>query len=506
MAVSDQAAGLNTWLGAAESVVSDPMGARRQPAKGSSHRCPNCEMSIHVMSSLTSSVCPFCSNTMERTVLESRLPTPEAGDETDAGRASEKYNKMHGGLVLGFNALLVLLITLAIYFKLHNLDYYWYQPWINLYSLSVGVFILSRFILAAFYLAPRDVGFEPTVTVVVACRNEDDSIGKTIGRIYQEGYPHSKLEVVAVNDGSTDRTLDEMMKALDRHPSLVVVDFEKNKGKRHGMAIGALLAKGEMLVYVDSDSFLMPGAIRKVVQGLVDPTVAAVAGHTDVENVGTNALTKMQDVRYFVSYRVLKAAESLFGAVSCCPGCFSAYRKVCVLNVLDRWLYQKFLGHYATFGDDRSLTNYLLRDYRVLYDDEALATTIVPEKWGKYIRQQCRWKRSWVREMLYAGRFMWCKHPVAAVSWYAMTVLPMLAPLVMLRALVWGPIMEHYFPSFYVGGVLVVTLLWSLFYLEKTGRPHWWAGFVFTITYVLFFSWQGYYALATMRKTTWGTR
>ncbi|OGV43340.1 MAG: hypothetical protein A2X46_06580 [Lentisphaerae bacterium GWF2_57_35] len=413
---------------------------------------------------------------------------------------------MHGGLVLGFNALLVLLITLAIYFKLHNLDYYWYQPWINLYSLSVGVFILSRFILAAFYLAPRDVGFEPTVTVVVACRNEDDSIGKTIGRIYQEGYPHSKLEVVAVNDGSTDRTLDEMMKALDRHPSLVVVDFEKNKGKRHGMAIGALLAKGEMLVYVDSDSFLMPGAIRKVVQGLVDPTVAAVAGHTDVENVGTNALTKMQDVRYFVSYRVLKAAESLFGAVSCCPGCFSAYRKVCVLNVLDRWLYQKFLGHYATFGDDRSLTNYLLRDYRVLYDDEALATTIVPEKWGKYIRQQCRWKRSWVREMLYAGRFMWCKHPVAAVSWYAMTVLPMLAPLVMLRALVWGPIMEHYFPSFYVGGVLVVTLLWSLFYLEKTGRPHWWAGFVFTITYVLFFSWQGYYALATMRKTTWGTR
>jgi len=48
--------------------------------------------------------------------------------------------------------------------------------------------------------------------------------------------------------------------------------------------------------------------------------------------------------------------------------------------------------------------------------------------------------------------------------------------------------------------------LWSFYYLEKTGRPYWWAGFVFTFTYIFFFSWQGYYAIATIRRTTWGTR
>ena len=87
-----------------------------------------------------------------------------------------------------------------------------------------------------------------------------------------------------------------------------------------------------------------------------------------------------------------------------------------------------------------------------------------------------------------------------------MTILPMLGPLVMFNALILGPFLLGRPASFYIGGVLVVTLLWSMFYLEKTGRPHWWTGFIFTVTYVFFFSWQGYYALLTMGRTTWGTR
>ena len=443
---------------------------------------------------------------MQRTAFAIPPNTPEPPGVHDTRTGSELYKRPPQHILFMLTFLLVLLLSSAAFLKMFNLSYFWYQPWVNLYSLLVGIFILSRFFLAAFYMAPLDVGFEPTVCVGVACRNEEGSIEKTIGRIYFEGYPHEKLEVVAVNDGSTDKTLVEMLQSQARHPSLIVVDFEENKGKRHGMAVCTLLARSEVLVFVDSDSFLMPGAVHKVVQGLADPTVAAVAGHTDVENMAVNTLTKMQDVRYFVSYRVMKAAESLFGAVSCCPGCFSAYRKSCVLHVLDKWLFQKFMGNFATFGDDRALTNMLLRNYRILYDDEALATTIVPEHWDKYIRQQCRWKRSWVREMFLAGRFIWRKHPIAAISWYFMTILPMFSPLIMFFALIISPFSHGHAPIFYVGGVLVVTLLWSLYYLEKTGRPHWWTGFVFIITYALFFSWQGYYAMATMRRTTWGTR
>ncbi len=481
-------------------------GVMTEQKMGIKDRCPHCRLSIRVVQTPAPMVCPFCEQRMTREESPLQPATPEPPGVLGTRNGVENYSRPTRLIIILLTFFIVLLLSVAVFLKLYNLQYYWYQPWVNFYSLTVGIFILSRFFLSAFYMAPPDVGYEPTVAVIVACRNEEGSIEKTIGRIYAEGYPHSKLEVVAVNDGSTDNTLAEMMRSQARHPALIVVDFETNLGKRHGMAVGARLARSEVLVYVDSDSFLFPGAIHKVVQGLADPTVAAVAGHTDVENVDVNVLTKMQDVRYFVSYRVMKAAESLFGAVSCCPGCFSAYRKSCVLHVLDAWLHQKFLGRYATFGDDRALTNMLLKNYRILYDDEALATTIVPEHWGKYIKQQCRWKRSWVREMFLAGRFLWRKHPVAAISWYAMTVLPMIAPLIMFNALIVIPLTLHIVPAFYIGGVLVVTLLWSLYYLEKTGRPHWWTGFVFVITYVLFFSWQGYYAFATMRKTSWGTR
>lgn len=478
-----------------------------RPDKGINGYCAQCRLSIRTIVMAAPTVCPFCQGHLEQTTYDVPPPIVTEQDREDAKQTPEpNYRKQHSVIINILAIFGIVLLSLAVFLKLHNLEFYYYQPVVNLYSLSVGAFILSRFLLAAFYVPPADVGYQPTVSVLIACRNEVDSIYRTITRGYSEGYPHDKLDIVVVNDGSTDGTLEEMNRAQSRFPNLTVVDFEENKGKRHGMAVGALLSRSEMLVYVDSDSFLMPGSIHKILQGLADPTVAAVAGHTDVENVRVNMLTKMQDVRYYVSYRVMKAAESLFGAVSCCPGCFSAYRKTCVLNVLDKWLYQRYLGRYATYGDDRGLTNFLLRDYRILYDDEALATTIVPEKWMKYAHQQVRWKRSWIREMVIAGKFMWRKHPVAAISWYAMMILPLLAPLVMLQALFLAPFATGQPSYFYMGGVLVVTLLWTLYYLEKTGRPHWWAGFIFTLTYVFFFSWQGYYALATVRKTTWGTR
>lgn len=486
--------------------ASFPVSFKEPGKQGTICRCHQCRLSIRVVTSDPPGVCPFCSRLLSREHYQLPPSTPEPEETPAETKPKASYQLPSKLSVFLLVCVSIILLSVAIYFKFYNLRYFWYQPWVNLYSVTVGVFIMSRFLLAVFYMPPRDVGYEPTVAVVIACRNEADCIAKTINRSYTGGYPRDKMEVVAVNDGSTDNTLAEMMRAQGRHHSLVVVDFEENKGKRHGMAAGAVLAKNDVLIYVDSDSFILPGAIRKVVQGLADPTVAAVAGHTDVENVAVNTLTKMQDVRYFVSYRVMKAAESLFGAVSCCPGCFSAYRKSLVLNVLDQWLNQRFLGRQATFGDDRSLTNFLLRDYRILYDSEALATTIVPEHWGKYIRQQCRWKRSWIRELFVAGRFLWRKHPLASISWYAMTVLPLLAPLVMFNALVIGPFVTGRPASFYLAGVLLVTLIWGLYYLEKTGRPHWWTAFVFTLTYIFFFSWQGYYGMATMRETRWGTR
>lgn len=477
-----------------------------QQATGTRSRCEKCKLSVQVLLTPAPAVCPFCHAAMQHTRIQ--MPEPEKVEVEEDVEAHVKrlYRNPPRFMVLALGFIGTLILAFAVYFQVINIEHYYYAPIVNVYSFIVGLFIVSRFILAAFYTPPPRVGFMPQTSVLIPCMNEEESIARSIARIHAEGYPDHLKEVICVNDGSTDNTLEEMYRAQAAFPRLVVVDFEENRGLCYGMAVLCLLAHGEVMVFVDSDTFLMPGAVEKLVQGFVDPTVGGIAGHTDVENAQTNVLTKMQDVRYFFSYKIMKAAESVHGTVSCLPGCFSAYRRACVLHVLNEWMHEKVFGQEGNFGDDRSLTNLVLQDYQILYDDESLATTIAPENWGVYTRQQARWMRSSLRGVIAGAKFLWKKHPVPALSWYLMMMLPIVEPLIMVQALVVNPIRQGQLTSSYIFGVFAVTLIWSLYHLQKTGRTHWWTGFVFTATYILFFSWQIYYAMITLATRSWGTR
>ncbi len=476
--------------------------------RGRRCRCDDCALSVHVIATPAPTVCPYCQKLLshEATALRLATETPVPTAEEVRYRLGKLYARPPKLLVLliGFTAML--LLGWAVVLQVRSAENYWYQPMVSIYSLFAGLFVVSRFIIAAFYVSPKDVGYEPSVTVLVPCMNEGGVIRQTIERIFSAGYPLDKLEVVCVNDGSTDNTLTEMLAAQTRHPRLVVVDFEKNRGLCHAWGVSTLIARGEFMVCVDSDTFIFPGSLLKLMQGFVDPTVGGISGHCDVENANVNMLTRMQDVRYYFSYKIMKAAESVFGTVSCLPGCFSAYRRVCVLDVLGRWLNATVLGEHGNFADDRSLTNKILKDYKILYDDEALATTIAPEDWRQYTRQQARWMRSYLREIVKTGRFMWRKHPIPALSWYAMMWMPIFEPFVMLQALVIGPILAGHITASYTIGVVAITLVWSLHFWASTGRRWWWAGLLFTMSYVGFYSWQIYWALMTLRGKKWGTR
>jgi len=489
--------------------ISKPM-THGPAAGGAAHgvkcHCAGCRLNIFVTAAPRPPVCPFCHGSLEHARFQPPPAQPIDAEENIEERLRVLYRKPPHWMVLGLAFAGTLLLSIAVYFQVRNIEHYWYSPTVNIYSLIVGLFIVSRFVFSAFYTPPPRVGHAPTVSVIIPCMNEEKVIARSIARVYAEGYSGDKLEVVAVNDGSTDHTLDEMLRAQAAFPELVVVDFERNRGLCYGMAAATLLARGDILVFVDSDTFLMPGAVGKLVQGFIDPTVGGIAGHCDVENMSVNVLTKMQDVRYFFSYKIMKAAESVFGMVSCLPGCFSAYRRACVLHVLDDWMNETIWGVRGNWGDDRSLTNLILKDYRILYDDEALATTIAPDNWRQYTRQQARWMRSSLRGIAAATSFVWRKHPLPALSWYAMMFLPIIEPFIMVQALVVTPIRQGRVTFSYIFGVFAITMIWSLYHLQKTGRRHWWSGFVFTLTYIGFYSWQIYYAFFTLLNRKWGTR
>jgi len=405
----------------------------------------------------------------------------------------------------GLLAVFVVLVNVVL-LKRRNIEYFWYQPLHNAYSLAVALYIISRFAICLMYRSPKLTGHEPTVTIAICAKNEEGVIGETIRRSFSVNYPRDKLEVIVVNDGSTDGTAAEIQAAKQELPRLAAIHFGENRGKRAAMVEAARRAQGDVLVYVDSDSFLRHDTIRRIVQPFSDPEVGAVAGHTDVENADVNVLTRMQAVRYYVAFRVIKAAESVFSCVTCCPGCFSAYKRKYVLEVLDEWEKQKFLHSRVTFGDDRSLTNFMLRRHRVLYNSEAKATTIVPETLRKFLRQQLRWKKSWARESLIASGFMWKKPPLMALSFYLAFLFPVAAPLVVARAMVVAPLVWGTPGSFFLYGVTCMSLLFSFYYLLAQRNRLWIYGVLFALFYMSVLIWQTPYALLTIRHNHWGTR
>ncbi len=383
----------------------------------------------------------------------------------------------------------------------------------TIYGIITTVFLISRIPYAYLHRDEHDHVYPtaayPNVSVIIAAKNEEDGIFKTITTCLESDYA-GKVECIVIDDGSTDGTKKEIIRAQTYYGERVrLITFAQNKGKREAMAVGIYNAAYEIIVFVDSDSFLTPHAIQHIVEHfLANERVGAVSGNTKVENADANLLTKMQSIQYAVSFDVYKASESVHRSVTCCPGCFSAYRKVAITPLVQAWKEQKFLGTKGTFGDDRGLTNFVLQGWDIIYCEKARATTVVPEKFSVYWRQQLRWKKSWIREGVFAGMFMWKKrHPLASFAFYTNFSFPIVGPILAGSILTESIITQNplLFLVFMSGFVLLGTVF-SLFVRVYLGARHWAYMPLNSLLFITTFIWQMPYALVTLRKTHWGTR
>lgn len=301
-----------------------------------------------------------------------------------------EYHERHGGrFSFSLAVFFLFVVSLAvILMRTESVLYFKFNKTLYLYSIITAVFLLSRYAFALFYKPVKvNADFTPGVTIIIPCFNEETWIQRTILGCLNQSYPLDKLEIIVVDDCSTDHSVEKIkeiyasLEALEQYKikdRFHYICQEVNKGKREAMAAGVKQAAHDLVVFVDSDSFLEPFAIMNLVQPFKDDDMGGVSGRTDIANTYTNSLTKMQAVRYYIAFRVMKAAEGFFDTVSCLSGPLSCYRKKWVLENVDAWLNQQFLGQRATFGDDRSMTNFILRHHRTTYQDTAVCNTIVP--------------------------------------------------------------------------------------------------------------------------------
>jgi len=430
---------------------------------------------------------------------ESRAGLPEGLRDSLWARAAIRVLQ---AVCIAYGAALLYVVWLAKDITIASLAR---DPIFGGYSFLVTLYVLARFSLAPLYRPTPDTGHRPSCSIVIPAFNEEGCIEATIDACFSADYPADLIEVVVVDDGSSDRTWERMLAARERHPSLLCVQFSQNRGKRAAMAEGIRRSGGDICVFIDSDSVIEPDGLAYIMADFRDEKVGAVVGTADVMNKAQNRMTKMQQVRYFVAFRVVKGSESVFGAVTCASGCFSAYRRSALLAILPKWENQRFLGRPATYGDDRALTNYILRDHKVTYQSLARSHTLAPDTLKGFLIQQIRWRKSWLRESLHVVRFMWRKHPIAAILTYLGVFFPWVAPVVAFRSLYWNSFMTGS-PWFYLMGAYVMALLYSLYYAVSRKSPLWHHGITFIVIYMAFLVWLTYYALLTLRDTGWGTR
>ncbi len=224
----------------------------------------------------------------------------------------------------------------------------------------------------------------PFVSVVLPVFNEELVVAKTLDALRASDYP--RMEVVAINDGSTDSTLAVLSDYAKTWPQLRVID-QPNGGKSAASNNGIAQSRGEVVVTLDGDTLFEPQTIKMFARHFLAPRhgkiVGAVAGHVKVGN-RRNLLTAWQSLEYLSGICVTRMAEGLMGAISIVPGACAAWRREALLEA----------GGYShdTLAEDADLTLSLQRlGYSIVQENAAVAWTEAPMTVRGLFKQRLRW-------------------------------------------------------------------------------------------------------------------
>jgi hyaluronan synthase len=250
---------------------------------------------------------------------------------------------------------------------------------------------------------------------------------------------------------------------------------------------------------------------------LVSPFVTqkncgAVAGNIRVLNTKKEILPKMLDVSFVMSFEFVRSAESALNSVLCTPGALAAYRKDAVLKCLPEWISQTFMGQPSDIGEDRAMTNMILKQGKsVLFQNSAVAYTNVPEKYTGLYKMFIRWGRSNVRENIAMAKYVFTNFKTESKLGTRLLFIGQSATILMsypFSLFMLFFVLIH--PLLFLGStllsILVISTFSSLFYAYRyKAKASIWV-YTYGIFYTFGLFWITPYAIATANKRGWLTR
>jgi cellulose synthase/poly-beta-1,6-N-acetylglucosamine synthase-like glycosyltransferase len=421
-------------------------------------------------------------------------------------------------------------ITVLLATRLHELDsiFTYYMVFM------ITTLAITFYVAFARYRDPSEgepVEAAPSVSFLVAVKDERDVIERCVASMVGQTYPD--LDVWVVDDGSTDGTSEILDALAARHPKLHLLRNEQSQGKKKALVRAAREAQGDLYMFTDSDCVLELDAIELMVKAFrANPDFGAFSGHARALNADKNTLTRMQDAWYETSFSINKAAESVFGGVTCVSGPLAGFRREAIYNFLPAWAEDRFLGAPFPFATDRQLTGYVLggkekgrslkdrwadsefvtavdypnKRWKVGYVKAAKVKTEVPDTPRRFAKQQIRWKKSFLRNLAFTGSFYWRRGPGAAFLFYGHAMFVMLAPVMAFRHMVYAPLTgEWALAPLYLAGITFKGSMWAVAYRAENpdDRRNWIYRPLMSLTASVAFSWMLLYSALTLRRGVW---
>jgi N-acetylglucosaminyltransferase len=247
--------------------------------------------------------------------------------------------------------------------------------------------------------------FRASTSVVVPSFHEDVEILMSCLDSWRAQNPG---EIIIVLDVA-DLEAFERIEAL-ADPRLVPVLFH-HAGKRSALGCGIRLARFDVLVLTDSDTWWSPGLLENVQMPFDDPLVGAVGTRQNVYQRESSVWRRIADWMVNLRYLDYVPAMGRAGAVPCVSGRTAVYRRTAVLPVLEHLEDEFFLGRRCVSGDDGRLTWLVLSSgYKTVHQSSARALSMFPSSFRAFVKQRVRWSRNSYRCYLTAAFRGWLWH------------------------------------------------------------------------------------------------
>lgn len=209
----------------------------------------------------------------------------------------------------------------------------------------------------------KDYSFQPFVSILVATHNEEKVIAKRIENLFTLDYPKNKYEVLVVDSGSTDMTVEIVEKFIGQsnqsQPYLKLIKEDMRRGKASAINLGKEQAKGEIVLIADANSIFDVNVLKEMMPHFRNPEFGAVSGRYFISN--PNNILSGSEAFYWEIEHIMMLGESYLDSISTVIGTISAWRKD-LMNFRS-----------TTISEDLDMTIQTRRNgYKVKYEPDAM--------------------------------------------------------------------------------------------------------------------------------------